>query len=204
MQRVSSVCISNHLSVTAFEQRIFDPCAETLSHSHNVNQAVSGACMTSKDNVLLIPEVQYCVFPCIQGLAWSVRAFSILRQLERGHVNLLCVVQRQTDSWMLSYTYIELRPCIQSCMDITANGVKLHLINWWNGACGKAYRWSYHQAGSSTAPLSGFLSHTSLLFLPHLFHSLSLSCSLSSSFPWPFLTLTRFYFFHSFSFQYML
>lgn len=170
--------------------RIFDPCSASLSHSQHVNHEVLGAIMASKDNMLLIPEVQYSVFPCIQALVRSVKAFGILRQLERGLVNLLCVVQRPTDSWMLSYTSSELRPCLQSCMDITANGVKLHLINWWNGACGKAYRPCYHLAGSSTAPLPGFLSHTSSL-------SISLMLSLPVTSP-PCLTLLSLSYSYSF------
>lgn len=173
MQRVSSVCISNHLSVTAFEQRIFDPCAETLSHSQNVNQAVSGACMTSKDNVLLIPEVQYCVFPCIQGLAWSVRAFSILRQLERGRESAVCSAEAD---WQLSAVLHVHRA---EALHTELHG---HYSKWSQATLNKLVKWGLREGLQVELSPSRVFHCSSLRFSLSHFTSLSPS-SLSFSLP---------------------
>lgn len=118
---------------------IFDPCSATLSHLQNLNHGVSAAASASKDKILLIPEEQYCMFfHVFGGLVWSVRAFSIRRQLERRRVNLLRVAQRQTDSWMLSYTYTELRPCIQTEL----HG---HYSKWSQATLNKLVKWGLRE-----------------------------------------------------------
>lgn len=44
------------------KSRIFDPGSATLNHLQTVNHEVSAAASASKDNMLLIPVVQYCMF----------------------------------------------------------------------------------------------------------------------------------------------